>query len=93
MIAPEEIREKADRLYPKAIVAWLTGEQDFFPRSIPANTETLKVHIEAIQEVQTPEAPEGLTSIEHQTFITVRDKNRRLEQEHIPQSYVNEKLK
>ena len=52
MITPEEIREKADRLYPKVIAAWLAGEQNFFPRSIPANTETSKIHIEAIQEVQ-----------------------------------------
>ena len=52
MITPEEIREKADRLYPKAIAAWLAGEPDFFPRLIPANTETSKIHTEAIQEVQ-----------------------------------------
>lgn len=52
MITPQEIREKADRLYPKAIAAWLADELDFFPRLIPANTEPSKVHIEAIQEVQ-----------------------------------------
>lgn len=36
MITPPQIREKAGRLYPKFVQAWLAGE-DFFPRRVPAN--------------------------------------------------------
>jgi len=36
MITPGEITDKAQRLYPKFIRAWLAGE-DFFPRRVPAN--------------------------------------------------------
>lgn len=38
MITPDEIRAKARRLYPKAVAAWLAGEEDsFFPKRLPAN--------------------------------------------------------
>jgi len=36
VISPEGIQEKALRLYPKFVKAWLT-EQDFFPRRVPVN--------------------------------------------------------
>ncbi len=36
MITPEEIRDKAQRLYPKFVKAWLLGD-DFFPRRVPAD--------------------------------------------------------
>ena len=37
MIQPDDIRRKAERLYPAFLQAWLTGEEAFFPRVIPSN--------------------------------------------------------
>jgi hypothetical protein len=36
MITPDEIRAKAERLYPEVLRAWLDGDKTFFPRVIPA---------------------------------------------------------
>jgi hypothetical protein len=36
MIQPEDIRRKAENLYPLCLRAWLEGDEDFFPRTIPA---------------------------------------------------------
>ena len=36
MIQPEDIRRKAENLYPDYLRAWLDGEDTFFPRIIPA---------------------------------------------------------
>ncbi len=36
MIQPEDIRRKAENLYPDYLQAWLNGDEDFFPRIIPA---------------------------------------------------------
>ena len=36
MIQPEDIRRKAENLYPDYLRAWLDGEGKFFPRVIPA---------------------------------------------------------
>ncbi|GAB5403426.1 MAG: hypothetical protein Aurels2KO_16570 [Aureliella sp.] len=33
----EQIRRKAERLFPRAIDAWLGGEHEFFPVRVPAN--------------------------------------------------------
>ena len=37
MITPDQIREKAERLYHQVIKAWLAGDESFFPRTIPAS--------------------------------------------------------
>lgn len=37
MIRPEDIRRKAEHLYPGYLRAWLDGDTSFFPRAIPAN--------------------------------------------------------
>lgn len=37
MITPTEIKAKLKSLYPRAIVDWLSGGTDFFPRRLPAN--------------------------------------------------------
>jgi hypothetical protein len=37
MIRPEDIRRKAENLYPAYLKAWLEGEESFFPRIIPAH--------------------------------------------------------
>ncbi len=36
MIQPEDIRRKAQNLYPDYLRAWLGGDESFFPRNIPA---------------------------------------------------------
>jgi hypothetical protein len=36
MIQPEDIRRKAENLYPDCVRAWLDGDEAFFPRVIPA---------------------------------------------------------
>ncbi|TWT81357.1 hypothetical protein CA13_28090 [Planctomycetes bacterium CA13] len=52
MIKPEQIREKADRLFAKAVKSWLDGELDaFFPYRIPANLTPSMDHATAIAEV------------------------------------------
>ena len=50
MIAPEEIRDKATRLYPQFVQAWLAGE-DFFPRPIPCNLRPSTVFSQAAEEM------------------------------------------
>jgi hypothetical protein len=37
MIQPDEIREKAERLYPSFLKAWLEGATPFFPYTLPSN--------------------------------------------------------
>ncbi|MBN8625709.1 MAG: hypothetical protein J0M17_09490 [Planctomycetes bacterium] len=39
MIQPEDIRQKAERLYPKFLREWLDGNDAFFPRVIPSNRD------------------------------------------------------
>jgi hypothetical protein len=39
MIQPEEIREKADRLYLSFLKAWLEGDTAFFPHGLPSNKQ------------------------------------------------------
>ena len=51
MISPDELYDKAHRLYPKAIEAWLIGDANFFPYSIRANTDLPDDHLEAIRQV------------------------------------------
>ncbi len=51
MITPDELYDKAQRLYPKAIEAWLGGDASFFPQSIRANTDLPDDHVEAIRQV------------------------------------------
>ena len=36
MIQPEDIRRKAENLYPDYLRAWLDGDESFFPKVIPA---------------------------------------------------------
>lgn len=52
MITPEEIRDKAKRLYGEAVSAWLSGE-NVFPRYLPVNRKPSKVVSEAIAQQQT----------------------------------------
>ena len=52
MITPDEIREKAERLFPKAISAWLAAEDDFFPRRLAVDLRVKgKSHAQLIQVV------------------------------------------
>jgi hypothetical protein len=54
MISPEEIRDKAKRLYPQAISAWLLDELAArFPWRMPANLRLTSVPSENIRNVQT----------------------------------------
>lgn len=52
MITPDEIRDKAKRLYGEVVSAWLAGE-NIFPRYLPVNRKPSKVVSEAIIEQQT----------------------------------------
>lgn len=51
MITPEEIREKAKRLYGEVVSAWLSGTE-LFPRYLPVNRKPSKVVSQAIAEQQ-----------------------------------------
>lgn len=37
MIQPDDIRRKAERIYPAFLQSWLDGKDDFFPRLIPSD--------------------------------------------------------
>ncbi len=53
MITPAEILEKATRIYPRAVMAWLNGlDHELFPWRIPANLKLTDVHSENIHGVQ-----------------------------------------
>lgn len=53
MIEPDAIIAKAERLYPKAIKAWLDGElASFFPCRVPVNLSLPKGHADAIAGVE-----------------------------------------
>ena len=53
MITPEDILEKAKRIYPKAVKAWLEGELTaFFPHRVPVNLSLAKDHATAISQVE-----------------------------------------
>ncbi len=53
MIQPEEIREKAERLYPSFLKAWLEGDTAFFPHVIPSNKHLDNGRlVQSAQEVQ-----------------------------------------
>ncbi len=51
MITPEQIREKASRLYGKAIAAWLADES-FFPRRVPVDLKVPTDLAQAVAAVQ-----------------------------------------
>lgn len=53
MITPDAIIAKAERLYPKAIMAWLRDElATFFPCRLPVNLSLPKDHADAIVGVE-----------------------------------------
>lgn len=53
MITPEELYEKALRLYPKAIDAWLTGDEaNFFPHTFRVNLRLSSDYDEAKKATQ-----------------------------------------
>lgn len=54
MIQPDDIRRKAERLYPKFLRAWLLGEP-FFPKTIRGDKrpdENLATAIESVQQLR-----------------------------------------
>lgn len=36
-VTPDQIKQKAGRLFPKAVEAWLSGDQEFFPHRLRVN--------------------------------------------------------
>ncbi|WP_372719985.1 Wadjet anti-phage system protein JetD domain-containing protein [Novipirellula sp.] len=53
MIAPETITQKARRLFPKAVDAWIAGElESFFPYRMPADLKVPTNHADAIRQVE-----------------------------------------
>lgn len=52
MIGPDEIASKAQRLFPKAVTAWLTDDANFFPYRMRANLSTARMsQSDVIREV------------------------------------------
>lgn len=52
MIDPSEIARKAEKLYPKAVTAILSGSVDFFPNRLACNLKPPSDHAELIREVE-----------------------------------------
>lgn len=52
MIQPEEIIDKAHRLYSKAIAAQLSGQNDFFPYRMPCSLKAPESQAELIRSVE-----------------------------------------
>lgn len=52
MIQPEDIHEKAEKLYELYLRAWLTGDDSFFPRIVPAHRQPPSNMASAIQMIQ-----------------------------------------
>ncbi|QDV40372.1 hypothetical protein Enr13x_01780 [Stieleria neptunia] len=75
MITPDAIADKAKRIYPKAVKAWLSGQLDaFFPHRVPANLSLAKDHAAAIEQVdRLRQASKDITG----TGYTVRYESRR----------------
>jgi hypothetical protein len=51
MITPEEIREKAGKVYPRAVSAWLAGDAAFFPYRMPTDLKLPDTQSELIDAV------------------------------------------
>lgn len=51
MITPDDIRRKADNLYPAFVAAWLSDDT-FFPRAIPSRRQTAENLSEAAKQVR-----------------------------------------
>ncbi len=51
MITPQEIVQKATRAYSRAIAAWLTGDESFFPLRIPCDLKLPASQSELISQV------------------------------------------
>lgn len=51
MISVAEIKRKAERLFPKAVEAWLRYDSGFFPHRIPADLSRSEGHADLIREV------------------------------------------
>lgn len=52
MITPADIRSKAERAYPKAVQAWLAGDDSFFPYRMPADLSHPESHADLIAAVE-----------------------------------------
>jgi hypothetical protein len=56
MIQPDDIRRKAQNLYPDYLRAWLDGDESFFPRVIPArrtlNADDLSGAIQSVRRLR-----------------------------------------
>ncbi len=51
MITPEEISQKASRVYSRAITAWLVGDETFFPHRMPCDLRLPELQSELIHQV------------------------------------------
>ena len=51
MITPAEIREKAERIFPKAIQAWLTHDEAFFPYRLSADLKIPESQSDLVRQV------------------------------------------
>lgn len=56
MIQPEDIRRKAENLYPEYLRAWLDGDEAFFPRLIPSrrtpDADDLRAAIQSVRKLR-----------------------------------------
>jgi hypothetical protein len=56
MIQPEDIRRKAENLYPEYQRAWLDGDESFFPRLIPSrrtpDADDLRAAIQSVRRLR-----------------------------------------
>ena len=56
MITCDQIRKKAERLYPKVVRAWLEGDSSFFPRTLPSpkslDNDDISSSIRAVQQLR-----------------------------------------
>jgi len=56
MIQPEDIRRKAENLYPECLRAWLDGDETFFPRLVPSrrtpDANDLRAAIQSVRKLR-----------------------------------------
>ena len=52
MITPQEIAQKANRIYTRAIAAWLASDGSFFPYRMPCDLNLPESQSELIRQVE-----------------------------------------